>query len=315
MEKMEAIAAAILLSFTPAHAQRVETVPFGDFEHWTRRIVKESALVGGAEATLYVIGPEETIRGNRTYDYSRTVWASSNAYARVAGITKTSVTVEPADGPDGTCARLSTRYASCRVAGLVNISVLATGSIYWGKMLEPVTGVKDPYAFMDWGIPFTGRPSALLLDCKADLPNTGMLVRGTTFRHKEFPGEDPCQVMLLLQYRWEDADGNIHALRVGTAFSRIARSTDGWVKGYRVPVVYGDARKSAGFRGYMDLSDGLYAVNSRGERKPILEEGWANADTPVTHAVLQITAGSCGAFTGAPGNTLYVDNVCLEYPQ
>ncbi|MBR4740187.1 MAG: PCMD domain-containing protein [Bacteroidales bacterium] len=304
MEKVEAIIAALLLAASPAFAQRVEPVPFGDFEQWTRREIKESGILGGNVRTIYVIGPEETIVGNKVYDYSRTIWASSNAYARVAGITKTSVTVEPAQGPDGLCARLTTRFAECKVAGVVNISVLATGSIYWGRMLEPVTGVKDPFSMMDWGIPFTGKPSALLLDISAQLPNTGKLVRGTTFSHKEFPGEDPCQILLLLQHRWEDADGNIHALRVGTAIRRIGQSTDGWVQNMRVPVVFGD---------YTPLPNTLYAVNSRGERKPILEEGRADENTPVTHAILQISAGSCGAFTGALGNTLDVDNIRLEY--
>ena len=304
MEKVEAIIAALLLAVSPAFAQRVEPVPFGNFEQWTRREIKESGILGGNVRTVYVIGPEETIVGNKVYDYSRTIWASSNAYARVAGITKTSVTVEPAQGPDGLCARLTTRFAECKVAGVVNISVLATGSIYWGRMLEPVTGVKDPFSMMDWGIPFTGKPSALLLDIRAELPNTGKLVRGTTFSHKEFPGEDPCQIMLLLQHRWEDADGNIHALRVGTAIRRIGHSTDGWVQDMRIPVVYGE---------HVNLSSTLYAVNSRGERKPILEEGWADENTPVTHAILQISAGSCGPFTGALGNTLYVDNIRLEY--
>ena len=304
MEKVEAIIAALLLAASPAFAQRIEPVPFGDFEQWTRREIKESGILGGNVRTVYVIGPEETIRGNIPYDYSRTIWASSNAYARVVGITKTSVTVEPVQGPDGLCARLTTRFAECRVAGVVNISVLATGSIYWGKMLEPVTGVKDPFSMMDWGIPFTGKPSALLLDICTELPNTGKLVRGTTFSHKEFPGEDPCQIMLLLQHRWEDADGNIHALRVGTAIRRIGNSTDGWVKDMRIPVVYGE---------HVNLSDTLYAVNSRGERKPILEEGCTDEKAPVTHAILQISAGSCGAFTGALGNTLYVDNIRLEY--
>ena len=121
---------------------------------------------------------------------------------------------------------------------------------------------------------------------------------------RRFPGEDPCQIMLLLQHRWEDADGNIHALRVGTAIRRIGNSTDGWVKDMRIPVVYGE---------HVNLSDTLYAVNSRGERKPILEEGCADEKAPVTHAILQISAGSCGAFTGALGNTLYVDNIRLEY--
>ena len=317
MEKIQVTLLLLVASLFPAFAQRTEPVQYGDFEHWTVRHIKESAILGGSVKTLYVVGPDETIEGNKVYDYSRTIWASSNAYARISGVTKTSVTAEPDNGPTGRCARLTTRYAECKVAGLVEIKVLATGALYWGRMLEPVTGVKNPYAFMDWGIPFTKRPSALVLDVKAELPNTGVLVRGTTFSQKEFPGDDPCQLMLLLQQRWEDEDGNIHALRVGTGFRRIGKSTAGWSKDFRVPVIYGDARKDAGYRDYMGLLQGsraLYAVNSRGQRKPILEEGWAEPGAPVTHAVLQITAGSRGAFTGALGNTLWVDNIRLEYP-
>ena len=317
MGKARILALLLFALPLPGHAQRTELVPFGDFEHWTVRHIKESAILGGEVKTLYVVGPDETIDGNRAYDYARTVWASSNAYARVSGVTKTSVTMEPDDGPTGKCARLSTRFASCKVAGLVEIKVLATGALYWGKMLEPVTGVKDPYAFMDWGIPFTQRPSALVLDGKAELPDTGMLVRGTTFSQKEFPGKDPIQFMLLLQHRWEDEQGNIHALRVGTAIHRISKTTGGWIRNLRVPVIYGDARQDARYRDYMGLLQGerrLYALNSRGQRKPILEEGWAEAGASVTHAVLQITAGSRGAFTGALGNTLWVDNIRLEYP-
>lgn len=318
MEKIQIVIVLLLAIWLPAPAQRVEAVPFGDFEHWTVRHIRESAILGGATQTLYVVGPDEVIDRNEPYDYSRTCWASSNAYARVMGVTKTSVTVEPDDGPTGRCARLSTRFASCRVAGLVDIKVLATGALYWGRMLEPIAGVKDPYSYMDWGIPFTKRPSALVLDCKAYLPATGILTKGTTFRQQEFPGEDPCQITLLLQYRWEDAQGNIHAKRVGTAVRRIDRSTEDWIMGLRVPLIYGDARSHSAYGEGMELLKGertLYALNSRGEKKPILEEGWADEGTPCTHAVLQITAGSQGAFTGAIGNTLWIDNVRLEYPE
>ena len=307
----------LLVTLLPARGQRLEPVPFGDFEHWTIRHIRESAILGGNVQTLYVVGPDETIDRNEPYDYKRTIWASSNAYARVMGVTKTSVTVEPERGPSGTCARLSTRFASCQVAGVAEIKVLATGALYWGRMLEPITGVKDPYSFIDWGIPFTKRPSALVLDCKAELPATGMLTKGTTFQQKEFPGEDPCQIMFLLQKRWEDADGKVHALRVGTAVRRIGRSTD-WISSLRVPVLYGDASKQPGYRAGMELLRGeraLYTVNSHGKRTAILEEGWAEPGTPCTHAVLQITAGCRGAFTGALGNTLWIDNVRLEYTE
>ena len=304
MEKVK-VMLLVLFCTLPLAAQRVELLPYGDFEQWTTRQIKESAILGGEVKTLYTLGPLE-----------KTPWASSNALAKISGVTKTSLSVEPDNGPSGRCAKLSTVFASCRVAGLVDIEVLATGSLYWGRMFEPITGVKNPYANMDWGIPFTSHPSALLIDYKALLPATGKLVKGTTFRKTEFPGEDPCQVLLLLQRRWEDADGNIHAERVGTAVLRIGRSTAGWVKDKRIPVLYGDIRNQQGYRSYMDLVKGektLYTVNSRGKRVPIREEGWAAADASCTHAVLQISSGCQGGFTGAPGNTLWVDNLRMEY--
>ncbi|MBQ1649114.1 MAG: PCMD domain-containing protein [Bacteroidales bacterium] len=298
----------ILFAAAPLYAQRVELVPFGDFEQWSTRSIKESAILGGETKTLYTLGS----------DHSRTPWASSNVYAKVSGVTKTSLSVEPDNGPSGRCAKLSTVMASCRVAGLVDIEVLATGSLFWGKLFEPITGVRNPYANMDWGIPFTGRPEAFLLDYKAFLPATGKILKGTTLRKTEIPGEDPCQVMLILQRRWEDADGNIHAERVGTAFLRIGATTQGWVKDSRVQVIYGDARKNPGYKAYMGLITGektLYAVNSRGKRVPVREEGWADPETRCTHAVLHISSGCQGGFTGAPGNTLWVDNLRIEYPE
>ena len=305
MEKIQITLLLLLWSLFPLSAQRIEALPYGDFEKWTERQVKESAILGGEVRTLYTLGP-----------YGATPWASSNVWAKVSGVTKTSLSVEPADGPDGRCVKLSTVFASCKVAGLVEIQVLATGSLFWGKLFEPITGVRNPYANMDWGIPFTSRPDALLIDYKAFLPATGKLMKGTTFRKTEFPGEDPCQVLLILQRRWEDADGKIHAQRVGTAVFRIPESTDGWVRNRRIPVLYGDARTQPGYRSYMGLIGGertLYAVNSRGKRVPVLEEGWADADTPCTHAVLHISSGCQGGFTGAPGNTLWIDNLRMEY--
>lgn len=299
-----------------AMGQRYERVPFGDFEQWTVRYVTESQIIGGQEKTLYVIAPTDTIKGNEAYNYKNTIWSSSNAFAKVMGVVKTSNNVTPAKGATGTCAKLATQFASCKVAGLVNIKVLAAGSIYWGRMLEPVTGVNDPYAFMDWGIPFTKRPKALVIDYKATIPNTGKLVKGTTFRTTEFNGYDSAEILFVMQYRWEDANGNIHAKRVGTAVFHIDNTTNGWVSNFRIPIIYGDARKSTGYQPYMDLISGtktMYALNSKGKKKPILEEAWADTNSPATHAIMMITSGSQGAFVGALGNVLWVDNLKLEY--
>ena len=305
-----------LLFSVMAYGQRYEKVPFGDFEQWAVRYIDESQIIGGQRKTLYIPGPTDTISGNEPYDYKNTIWATSNAFAKVMGVVKTSTNVTPDSGPKGRCAKLVTQFAYCKVAGMVNIKVLAGGSIYWGKMLEPVTGVNDPYAFMDWGIPFTKRPKALVLNYKSKIPNTGKLVKGTTFRTIEFDGYDPAEILFILQYRWEDSKGNIHAKRVGTAMYHVDKTSDGWVNDFRLPVIYGDARNSKDYQPYMDLISGdktMYALNSKGKKKRIIEEGWAEADCPVTHAVMAITSGSQGAFVGALDNVLWVDEIRLEY--
>lgn len=314
MEKIQII--LLLLISQLAFGQHYEEVPFGDFEQWTVRYVTESKIIGGQEKVLYVIGPTDTIHSNEIYDYKNTIWSTSNAFAKVMGVVKTSNNVTPDKGPTGTCAKLATEFAYCKVAGVVNIKVLAAGSIYWGKMLEPVTGVSDPFAFIDWGIPFTKRPNALVLDYKATIPNTGKLVKGTTTRTIEFDGYDPAEILFVLQYRWEDEKGNVHAKRVGTAICHIDQSSNGWIKDFRVPVIYGDARESADFQPYMDLLRGdmtMYTINSKGKKKPILEETWADPDCPVTHAIMWLTSGSSGAFIGAIGNVLWLDEIRLEY--
>ena len=315
MAKVQVIIVCLLSCLTVS-AQRYEKVPFGDFEQWAVRYITESQIIGGQEKTLYVIGPTETIRGNEVYNYKNTIWSSSNALAKVAGVVKTSNNVTPDQGPTGRCAKLATQFAYCKVAGVVNIKVLAAGSIYWGKMLEPVTGVKDPFAFIDWGIPFTKRPKALVLNYKATIPNTGKLVKGTSFRTTEFDGYDPAEILFVLQYRWEDDKGNIHAKRVGTAICHIDQSSNGWMKNFRIPVIYGDAKKSAGYQPYMDLLAGertMYAINSKGKKKPILEEAWAEANCPITHAIMWFSSGSSGAFIGALDNVFWVDEIRLEY--
>lgn len=290
-------------------ARERELVPFGDFEQWTVRYIKESSLIGGGTKPLYMVAPRDTVYGNVIFDYSNTIWTSSNAYAVVAGITKTSGSVFPEEGPHGFCARMESRYTEVKVAGLLNIKVFSGASVFWGKTIEPIKGTSNPFANMDWGIPFSKRPSALVLDYKAVIPNTGKLAKGT----KMIDGYDEAEIMLVLQNRQEDVEGNIHVKRVGTAFLRINRSTGRWIEESRIPVIYGDATKDSRYREYMNLKRNLYAQNSRGKVVPLAEEGWAAPDTPVTHAILSISTCSQKTLMGAVGNTIWVDNVMLEY--
>lgn len=314
MEKIQII--LLLLVSQLAFGQRYEKVPFGDFEQWAVRYITESKVIGGQEKTVYMVGPTDTIQGNVPYSYENTIWSSSNVYAKVMGVTKTSTNVMPDKGPTGKCAKLVSQLASCKVIGLININVLATGSIFWGVTQEPVSSINNPYAVMTWGIPFTKRPKAMLFNYKAYLPDTGKLIKSTAFRSSEFEGYDPFEAVFILQNRWEDAKGNIHAKRVGTAIYQIEKSSSGWVMDQRIPVIYGDARKSEDYKPYMDLISGyknMYALNSKGEKKIIHEEEWADPDCPVTHAIMWFSSGSSGAFIGALGNVLWVDEIRLEY--
>ena len=63
-------------------------------------------------------------------------WATSNVMARVAGITKTNTSVFPEKRGDGFCARMDTRMESVKVFGIVDITVLAAGSIFLGDVHE-----------------------------------------------------------------------------------------------------------------------------------------------------------------------------------
>lgn len=300
-----------LLAQNVCGQEKLELVPFGDFESWTVRNIKESAIIGGEVKPVYAVGPRDTLRGNVPYDYSRTIWASSNVYANVSGIAKGSNSVVPEKGPSGLCARLETVYASVKAVGVINIKVVASGALFWGRVLEPITSTKNTMNFMDWGIPFTKRPKAMVIDYKAYLPNTGKLAKGTGF----VEGYDPEVIMLLLQNRYEDSEGRIHAKRVGTAFLRIDKSTAGWVKDARIPVIYGDITKLPQYRD-QSLKNGeatINAVNSKGKSVPIIEEGWASPDTPVTHAIMSMSTGSRTDLTAAIGNILWIDNIRLAY--
>ena len=306
-----------LVTLSSTSAQTKEYLPYGTFESWSVRDIQESAVIGGNTRRIYNIGPRDTIRGNKPYPhYSRTPWSSSNAYAKVAGVTKTSCTVVPARSWDGTlCAKLETKIEELRVLG-INIKILASGSIFYGNIFEPITTPNNPYALMNWGVPFTRRPKALVLDYKSAMPNKGTVTRCKITSQKTIAGDDAHEITFILQKRWEDTEGNIHALRVGTAMTRIEQPTKDWVKNFRVPVIYGDATRHPGYKDYMKFGPkGLtyYAKNSKGRVVKIQEEGWAGPDETPTHAMVIITASIHEAFVGTLGNTLWVDNIALEY--
>lgn len=296
----------------------MEYIRFGNFDQWLVRHVKESGIIGGDTKTLYHIAPNGTWNNNNPYlGTGGTPWACSNVMARVSGITKTNVSVYRDTHPGhGYCAKLYTHLEECKVLGIVNIKVLAAGSIYLGQTQEPITNTKNPMSKLNAGVKFTKRPTALVFDYKVKLSGQPNRVKQTGFgKPSTVAGKDMPDVILYLQKRWEDAHGNIYAKRVGTMVRRFISNTD-WVNNARFPIYYGDITKLKIYNSAWALTTGentKYAKNSKGKMVPVKEVGWGNANDTPTHLVLQFDSSHGGAYIGSVGNTLWVDNVRLAY--
>lgn len=308
--------ALLLLSCTAKAQETVVPFRYGDMDQWVTRKIQESGIIGGHTKSLYEVGPTKEIAGNEAYvNQGGSPWANSNVMAKVMGIVKTNTSVYPERRGNGYCARLETHIESVKVLGLVNITVLASGSMFLGDMKEPITGTKDGEKALNSGVPFTKRPKAVRYDYKVKMSGEPNRIRLTGFSRKStVPGKDCAIMTCLLQKRTEDADGNIIAKRVGTAVVCYSR-TEGWNNQATYEIHYGDiSDKSFYNASLMRLGvGGYYARNSKGESKLIQETGWADSDETPTHLVLQFTSSLGGAFVGSPGNTLWVDNVALVY--
>lgn len=314
-----AIAALSIVTLN-ANAQREELIKFGDFESWVTRHIKESAIVGGASKVLMEVGPETSIDKNQAYvNMGGSPWATSNVYAKVCGVVKTNTSVYPDVHGKGKCAKLVTHTESAKAVGIVNITVLAAGSLYTGKLVEPVTSSKNPMSKLSLGVPFKRRPSALKFDYKVKVTGEPNRQKITGFsKDKVVPGQDYAQATCILQKRWEDADGKIHALRVGTMIHRFSKSVDTWQEGKTFPIKYGDISKSSDFKSHMDMVTGestYYTMNSKGKNVPIIEEGWADANETPTHVIVKFDSSHGGAYIGSIGNTLWVDNVKFVFDE
>ena len=285
--------------------ERVELVPYGDMEQWAVRYIKESALLGGKTKTLYVVAPTDTIKGNKAYTFENTPWGISNAWAAPAGIDKAACTTQPERRGDGWCARCDTRLENVRALGIVDIRVAIAGTLFLGKVLEPVRDAGDPYGAIEMGVPFTKKPKALMLDYKTKVNPEHKLIKAKIFSVQEIDGHDEPEVYVYLQKRWEK-DGKIYAKRVGTMRYRFSKTTPNWQNDARFEIHYGDITKESWFKPYMDLNpnDGAFkAANSKGKMVKIEEVGWADENEAPTHVVLMLTAGCYPAWYGCPGHS------------
>lgn len=312
------VAAGMGAAVVPASGQKTVNLAFGNFDQWAVREIKESGMIGGNVRYLYEIAPNDTIKGDIPYRRNpRSPWGTSNVLAKVSGITKCSATVFPEQRGSGRCARLDTKLETVKVLGIINISVLASGSVFLGDVVEPIKDTKNPMAKLNHGVPFTDKPEALVFDYKYRTDGSTSRIKATGFSsQKTVPGQDYADVILLLQKRWEDADGNVYAKRVGTANERIGTNTPDWVNGHTIPVHYGDITGDPAFTPQMGLvpdDRAYYCRNSKGKMVPIRETGWASEDEQPTHMILQMSSSYDGAYVGTVGNSFWVDNVKLQY--
>lgn len=308
----------IIVSCLPSIVNCQEVVPFayGNMDQWVVREIKESAIIGGNVKHLYELGPVDTIIGSDAYtNRGGSPWANSNVLAKVAGVVKTNTSVFPEKRGEGACARLETRFESVRVLGLIDIEVIAAGSIYLGKMHEPIKGTKNPQSMLESGISFNKKPKALRFDYKVKMAPEEHRIRSTGFSRKStVEGQDEAAVILLLQKRWEDKDGKVYAKRIGTMIHRYTQTVTDWVNEATYPILYGDISSHPDYKDYMKIQvEERYTVNSKGDSTPIIETGWADKDEVPTHLILQFTSSHGGAYIGSPGNTLWIDNVELIY--
>ena len=204
---------------------------------------------------------------------------------------------------------------SVKVFGLVDITVLAAGSMFLGSVHEPVKSTKNPNKILNMGIPFNGKPTAIQYDYKIKMSDRKNRVKATGFgKQSEVKGIDYPATILTLQKRWEDKDGNILAKRIATMVVYYDATTD-WINDATYEILYGDITNHPSYKAdRMALgADERFAINSKGENVKIQEIGWGDSLDEPTHLLLQFTSSNGGAYIGSPGNTFWVDNVRLIY--
>ena len=289
----------------------------GTFDYWRVRKIKESGIIGGHIKYLYVIAPQgDTIVGANAYRNSHGwVCSSTNVLAIVKGIVKTSCTVFPEVRGNGHCVRLETRMERVTALGIINMHVIASGTIFLGSMIEPIRNTDNPQSKLDCGIPYSKKPNAISFDYKVNIGVNRVRASGFGGK-KELHDNDYAECVVMLQKRWEDANGKVYAKRIGTAFKRFTTADvkSEWTDGYTIPIMYGNITKESSYRSYMGLIPAElsnYMINSKGKSVPIIELGWGDPDDIPTHIIIRFSSSYGEAYVGDPSNKLWIDNVKL----
>lgn len=297
------------LSSSLTNAQ-TKNFSYNNMDSWVRRDIKESRIIGGETKTIWEVGAPAHITKAEAWDQGDSPWETTSIYAHIMGIDKVSSTVFPEKRGDGYCARLETRLEEVSALGLIHITALSTGTLFTGRLIEPIQGIDNPMEKMSQGIPFTKRLKAIKFDYKAK--TGGKRIKASAMSKADVEGANAAEVCVFLEKRWEDQEGNIKAKRIATAYLRITKSTPEWVDGFVLPLNYGDITRQPFYRKYMQLNDDeypQYALNSQGKIKHVDEVGWGDINDQPTHLIVRFAAGFGGPYIGAVGDCLWIDNV------
>lgn len=313
----------VVLSSGKTYAQRevVEQInSYGTFDRWSTRLVHESGIIGGQDKLLYEFFGNHEVRDTGSTPFSAPegyLWRTNNVLAVVMGIVKTNNTVFPEARGDGYCARIETHMEHVKAMGMINMSVCCQGALLLGTLPEPIRDTKNPMAKVLYGIPFEGRPESVVFDYKAEVGHAKVKATGLS-RVRYLEEKDYPIATLILQKRWQDEDGRIHAKRVGTAVHLFEKDREDWVNGFEMKIHYGDISAEPFFNKYMDLHRtkefAYHTKNRKGKNVAVIEEGWAEPDEEPNCMVLAFLSSAGEAFIGGIGNTLWIDNVRIVMP-
>lgn len=292
----------------------IEPIAYGDMNEWQVRYIKESKLLGGKNKTLYALDATDTIRENKAYTPTEgNPWGSSATYARFMGIeTAMEGSIEPEKRGHGYCCKLTNVISHVNIC---DIHAMVSGTLYMGEALEPlsISAKSKPYTAIDFGVPFTKHPVALMLDYKAKISEADSLISTEKNKPEYVAGHDCAVVYIYLQHRWEDQNtGQIYARRVGTAYERICETIPEWINNHEIPIRWGNISQLSDYQEYEGLNRvAMMARNSKGKMVRVEEVDWS-MDEP-THIIMYISSSNAGAFRACEGNTLWVDNLRFVY--
>lgn len=209
-----------------------------------------------------------------------TVWDTANRGVAIAGDANT----VREDLGNGDFAVKMTSVAAPLVVRM------AAATLFTGKFTSGFPSVTNPRSNIDFGTPFSGRPTAFKIDYRYIPGASYEDANGNTLS-----GSDQCDMYILLQQR----DGDV-VQRIGTGWFRNATAEPSWTT-IEVPIKYRQLTA--------DDPEFEYA-NIRTDEGEV----WGNPQATPTHIVVVFSSSALGdSFTGAIGSELWLNNLELIY--